>query len=230
MVTYRSILARRTVVKSEIENLLQDLENASAALLPGNVPNQGIVDRHLLQSVDIELTRKFGRWYGSAISYTGPFGGYYVIDGSVLACTATLAQAGNGNQSGKPVLQVCAYLYVADASFDLLWSRAAIGYSTDGGTTWAVASSTTRPLDVANGATPRVYDSVPQENYWTGGGGYYPMNAAKDKCMILVASFGGGISEADPRDITHYGVMVNANTDANLGHGTIFLTTRDTGV
>lgn len=154
-------------------------------------------------------------------------GGWHVVSNMTCNLPSTVNSINNHDGEANAVVQVEARIMLGDwitHDATALWR---LVYSVDGGATWLNLNTTTRPVGVGSGLTQRYFD-VPTFHYWGGGAGYYPKNQPFDGTLILLGSFGGRDSIANPAPITHYGVAVD---NAGVGVGPLdiqfFLRTRE---
>lgn len=198
---------------------------------PRDVTPEELEYRSLQKVARFCLAREFGRLRtGTSLTFGAVFGGYRVINESILNHAATVASASDGEFTNKPTVQLLAAVSLADESFGGNINSFTLGWSADAGVTWTPLTTAARPLREKAGRVRKVFAAIPQAHFWTGAAGYVPFNAPRDKTVVTIASFGGNVGEGTPVGKNRYAVMVNNNTDLELLAGAIFLTARDSGI
>lgn len=182
--------------------------------------------RSLKMATEIWLSAEFSY---SSVNTTGPNGeGYYTITESILAWQTTITHAQNKDVDNQPVCQVVAYLYGAEAGIDAAAAyKFRIGIYD--GATWTTLPTTFRHFGQGCGDQNRVWDNMVNNHYMTGDAGYVPFNHARDRGIVLVASFGGEVRNAPTVGIQKVSVMCAADVGINVDmvDGVIFLCARE---
>lgn len=173
-------------------------------------------------------------WLSAEFSYpnhatTGPNGeGYYTITNSILSWQTTLTHAHNKNVDNQPVCQVVAYLYGADAE---KVAAAAFKFRIGiyDGANWTTLPTTMRHFGQGCGDQNRVYSLMVNAHYMSNTPGYIPFNHARDRGILLLASFGGEVRNSATVGIQKVSVMCQSSgaISTQMVDGVIFLCARE---
>lgn len=230
MIDFGIALDLDRVDDNELDTLFGALANyANVTKLHVNTLDPGAIEyRSLEMATDIWLSAEF---FYPGISVTGPNGeGYYTITESILTWQTALTHAQNKDVDNQPVCQVVAYLYGADAGI-VAAAPFKFRIGVYDGANWTTLPTTFRHFGQGCGDQNRVFDLMVNPHYMSNAPGYIPFNHARDRGILLLASFGGEVSNSSTVGVQKVAVMcaATAGMSEDLVDGVIFLCARENG-
>lgn len=228
MIEYGITLDSEKVDDNELDTLFGALDYYvnTTKLHATSLDPMSLEYRSLEMATDIWLSSEFS--YPN-ISSTGPNAeGYYTITESILSWQTTLTHAANKDVDNQPVGQVVAYLYGADAG-KLASSAFKFRIGVYDGAVWTTLPTTMRHFGQGCGDQNHIYNLMVNSHYLENTPGYIPFNHARDRGIVLLASFGGEVRNSATPGVQKVAVMCQATAgiSVDLVDGVIFLCARE---
>jgi len=226
MITFTKEIDQKFLLDTDLDTLFSDLEDfVNTVKLPTTDFEPAAVDQRLVYApLEIWLAAEFSY----PLTITNPLAGYYLIGESVLDHDTNLTEARNKGVNGQPVFLVAAYLSGANVKYDAtVPSKFHIGRWN--GSAWVILTTTTRTMGQANGEVRRIYNAMTNDHYITGVAGYVPMNHARDRGIVLLASFGGDVQNGPSNSSNRFAVFASDVSNFAMVEGMIMLSARENG-